>query len=86
MVFIDLIVQSIKYTIMLQNKKSGAPLILAGLAAFAYYKYSKLTPEQKRNIGDTIKEKGRDFYDKFLPKSVKNMFEKNEDNAEYADI
>lgn len=71
---------------MLQNRKSGAPLFLAGLAAFAYYKYSKLTPEQKKNLGETIKEKSKSFYNKFVPKPVKNIFEKNENNAEYADI
>jgi hypothetical protein len=35
-------------------------LLLAGAAAFGLYKYSKLTPQQKREL----KEKGRDFWDK----------------------
>ena len=63
---------------MLQNRKSGAPLLLAGLAAFAYYKYSKMTPEQKQKITGTIKEKSKKIYDQVVPQSVKNMFEKKQ--------
>lgn len=54
---------------MLQNKKG---LLLAGLAAFAYYKYSKMTPEAKKKIVDTIKDKA----DQFLPGGLKNLFGK----------
>lgn len=32
---------------MLRNRTG---LLLAGLAAFGYYKYSKMTPEQKSNL------------------------------------
>ena len=32
---------------MLRNKTG---LLLAGLAAFGYYKYSKMTPEQKNSL------------------------------------
>ncbi|MEO9020868.1 MAG: hypothetical protein ABI237_14555 [Ginsengibacter sp.] len=71
---------------MSQKRKSTAPLLLAGIAAFAYYKYSKLTPEQKKDLGGTIKEKGKKIYDKYVPHSVKNLFGKDEDEAEYADI
>ena len=35
-------------------------LLLAGAAAFGIYKYSKMTPQQKRDF----KEKGQDFLDK----------------------
>ena len=35
-------------------------LLLAAAAAFGIYKYSKLTPEQKKDL----KEKGKDFWDK----------------------
>jgi len=35
-------------------------LLLAAAAAFGIYKYSKLTPQQKRDL----KEKGKDFLDK----------------------
>ena len=71
---------------MSQNKKSAAPLILAGLAAFAYYKYSKLSPEEKKDLKGAIKEKGKKIYDKYMPDSVKSRLHKNEDQTEYADI
>lgn len=60
----------------MQNKKT-APLLLAGLAAFAYYKYNKMTPEKKNDL----KEKGKDLLDRYVPQSVKNLFGKRK-NAE----
>ena len=50
-------------------------LLLAGLAAFAYYKYSKLSPDEKRNLFGSIKEKGKKLYDQYLPDELKNFFE-----------
>ncbi len=41
---------------MATNRKG---LLLAGLAAFAYYKYSKMSPEQKKNLFSGIREKGK---------------------------
>ena len=35
-------------------------LLLAGAAAFGIYKYSKMTPQQKKDL----KEKGQDFLNK----------------------
>jgi hypothetical protein len=35
-------------------------LLLAAAAAFGIYKYSKMTPQQKKDL----KEKGKDFLDK----------------------
>jgi hypothetical protein len=57
---------------MLENKRSAAPLLLAGLAAFAYYKYSKMTPEKKNDL----KEKGKDLLDKYVPQPLKKIFKK----------
>ncbi|MEO5649624.1 MAG: hypothetical protein ABIR03_06840 [Ginsengibacter sp.] len=57
---------------MSQNNKSTAPLLLASLAAFAYYKYSKMTPEKKNDL----KEKGKDLLDKYVPQPIKNIFRK----------
>ena len=37
-------------------------LILAGLAAFGYYKYSKMSEQEKRDL----KEKGKKFVDENL--------------------
>ena len=42
---------------MLRNKTG---LLLAGLAAFGYYKYSKMTPEQKNSLIG----KGKDLLNK----------------------
>ncbi|MEO6136684.1 MAG: hypothetical protein ABIP35_16135 [Ginsengibacter sp.] len=58
---------------MSQNTKSSTPLLLAGLAAFAIYKYKKMSPEKKNEL----KEKGMDLVDKYVPASVKNIFNKN---------
>lgn len=44
---------------MLRNKTG---LLLAGLAAYGYYRYSKMTPEQKNNII----EKGKGILNKNL--------------------
>ena len=47
---------------MMRNR-SMKPLVLAGLAAAAYYAYRKMTPEQKENI----KNKGKDLLSKLWP-------------------
>ncbi len=65
---------------MLQNKMPKGTLLLAGLAAFAYYKYSKMSPEQKNSLVGTIKEKGKKLYDQYLPDELKNVFEKKQSN------
>ena len=51
--------------------KKGA-LLLAGLAAFAYYKYTKMSAEQKETIKNNIKEKGKSFWEG-LPDELKNV-------------
>ena len=47
-------------------------LLLAGLAAFAYYKYSRLNPDQKRELADNLKQKGKQLYDQYVPENLKN--------------
>ena len=49
------------------NKKG---LLLAGLAAFAYYKYKKMTPESKKKMGDSIK----DQFNQYVPENLKKLF------------
>lgn len=49
--------------------RSGLGLLLAGAAAFGYYKYSKMTPQQKADL----RNRGKSFLDKQLG-GVKNMF------------
>ena len=58
---------------MLMNKKAGT-LLLAGLAAFAYYKYSKMSREEKDNLANTLKDKGKKLYDRFMTKDARNSF------------
>ena len=60
---------------MLQNRKRPTgTLLLAGLAAFAYYKYSKMSDDQKKNLVGDLKEKGKRFYDDNVPDNIKNLF------------
>ena len=43
-------------------QRKGLGLLLAAAAAYGYYKYSKMTAEQK----SSLKQKGKDFIDKNL--------------------
>ncbi|MES2647135.1 MAG: hypothetical protein V4717_09690 [Bacteroidota bacterium] len=63
---------------MLGNKKG---LLLAGIAAYAYYKYNKMSAAEKEKMVGGLKEKGRKFYDQYVPSEVKNMFEKKGQTA-----
>ncbi len=68
---------------MLQNRKipKGGALVLAGLAAFAYYKYSKMTPEQRDGLVGNLKEKGRKLFDQYAPQDLKNIFSTKEEST-----
>ena len=64
---------------MTNNKKSPAgagTLLAAGLAAYAYYKYSKMSDEQKQNLVGDLKEKAQNLYDQYMPAEIKDMFAK----------
>ena len=53
---------------MARNSGVGIlPLALAGLAAWGYYKYSKMSEEQKKNLVSDLKQKGQKFYDENIP-------------------
>ncbi len=58
----------------LNNKKSSG-LILAGLAAFAYYKYSKMSAEEKSKLAKTIREKGGSLLQQIMPGGLKSRTE-----------
>jgi hypothetical protein len=60
------------------NARSGS-LLLAGLAAFAYYKYSKMTPEERRTMFDGLKAKGKKLVDEYVPANIKDRFMKKDD-------
>jgi hypothetical protein len=51
---------------MIRNR-SMKPLVLAGLAAAAYYAYSKMSPEQKENMFGSIKRQGKDLLGRLWP-------------------
>ena len=70
---------------MLQRKTGG--LILAGLAAYAYYKYNKMTPQEKEDLVGNLKHKGKKLVDQYLPENLKNVFTKGQGqgNTAYAD-
>ncbi len=59
---------------MLQ-KKTG--LILAGLAAYAAYKYSKMSADQKTSL----MEKGKRLANQYLPDNLKNIFDSKTETA-----
>ena len=50
---------------MLRYGKSPVGLLLAGAAAFAYYKYSKMSPQQKKDLVDGLKQKGQKIFGQF---------------------
>lgn len=60
------------------KKSSGGAgaLLAAGLAAFAYYKYTKMSEDQKRNLVSDLKDKAQNLYDQYLPAEVKDLFAK----------
>jgi hypothetical protein len=61
---------------MIRNKTGK--FLLAGLAAFAYYKYAKMSPEEKQKFAGNIKEKGKKLYNDYVPAEVKNMLHKKD--------
>ncbi len=52
-------------------QRKGIGLLLAAAAAYGYYRYSKMTPEQKNGM----RQKGKDFVDKNLG-GLKDLFGK----------
>jgi len=45
---------------------------LAGLGAWAYYKYSRMSEDQKRDLVNGLKEKGRKLFGNVMPSSSPN--------------
>ena len=68
------------------NKKSNTPILLAGLAAFAYYKYKKMSPEKKDNLVSTVKQKGMDLYEKYMPQSLKDAIGLKNENDDIIEL
>ncbi len=67
---------------MIQNKKiPTGGLLLAGLAAFAYYKYTKMSTEDKDSLIGDLKAKGQKLYDEYMPEQYKSIFSKKADTS-----
>ena len=55
------------------RNRSIKPLVLAGLAAAAYYAYTRMTPEQKENMFGSIKRQGKDLLGKLWPSGADTL-------------
>ena len=55
-------------------RRPTLPLLLAGLAAYGYYKYSKMSADEKEKLVGGLKEKGRKLYDENVPQNIKDLF------------
>ena len=64
---------------MLQNKKMPGTLLVAGIAAYAYYRYTKMTEEEKKNLVGDLKQKGQKLYDQYVPEEIKGFFAKKQE-------
>lgn len=61
----------------MNNKKlPTGTLLAAGLAAFAYYKYSKMSEEQKSSLISDLKDKAQNLYNQYAPAELKDLFAK----------
>ena len=58
---------------MSQKGKITEVLVVAGLAAFAYWRYSKMTEHEKEKIHSDIKEIGEKAIKELLPEGIKSL-------------
>jgi hypothetical protein len=59
-----------------RNKVPAGGLLLAGLAAFAYYKYSQMSGEEKEKLMGDLKARGQKIFDEYVPEQYKSFFSK----------
>ena len=64
---------------MIRNR-SMKPLMLAGLAAAAYYAYSKMSPEKRESMVGSIKKHGKDILGNLWPAGAGALKGNNTDN------
>lgn len=60
----------------MRQSKTGS-LLLAGLAAYGLYKYSRMSPEDKTMLVDRIKAKGQEILNQVKPALSNLTKEKN---------
>ncbi len=58
---------------MSKNEKISEALIVAGLIAFAYYKFSKMTASEKQKVFSDVKEIGEKVIKDLVPAGVKSL-------------
>ena len=58
---------------MTQKVKITEVLVVAGLAAFAYWRYSKMTVHEKERIHADVKEIGEKVIKELLPEGIKSL-------------
>ena len=58
---------------MARGKLGTGSLLLAGIAAFAYYKYNQMSEQQRKDLVNNWKDKGQKLYDDYVPENIKNM-------------
>ena len=56
-----------------QKQKLTDLIIVGGLAAFAIYKYTKLTQAEKTKIADDVRETGRNIIKELIPEEIKGF-------------
>ena len=64
--------------------RSKTGLLLAGLAAYAAYRYSKMDPEKRKDLVGSLKTKGKDLVDRYVPQDVKDQFSQAASSAKEA--
>ena len=56
-----------------KNQKISEVLVVIGIAAFAYYKYSKMTATEKEKVHADIKEIGENVVKGLIPEPIKTF-------------
>ena len=56
-----------------QKQTISEILVVAGIAAYAYYRYSKMTAAEKQKIHDDVKEIGQNVVKGLIPEPVKQF-------------
>jgi len=62
---------------MTNKEKITDVLVVAGLAAFAYYKYSRLTVAEKDRIHGDLREIGKNILQEVMPEQIKKFIPGN---------
>ena len=62
---------------MTKKEKITDVLVIAGLAAFAYYKYSRLTITERDRIHNDLREIGKNILQEVVPDQIKKFIPGN---------